>query len=264
MIRTMKQIRGRSLAARDGHIGKVTDLFFDDAYWHVRYFVVETGSDWDQRTVLIGPEAVHPVDWTDQNFPVDLTVTQVRHSPPVETDQPVSRREEQELRRYYGWSMYWDATMGAGGMIMPVVSPVVPAPPAAQKQPLANPRLRSVETTLGYPLEARDGTIGHVEEFLFDERSWQIRYLVVDTRNWLPGRKVVIAPSWIDSTDWVRRRLVANLTRDAIKHSPPYDPTMQWDPAYSAELHEHYQRPPYTDWDRDIVAGAPHRGAEDK
>src|SRR6186713_2746419 len=112
MIRTIQQIRGRTLAASDGHIGKVTDLFFDDAFWHVRYFVVETGSDWKQRTVLIAPEAVHPADWTDEHFPVDLTVDQVRNSPRVETDQPVSRRQEQELRSYYGWSMYWDGGLG--------------------------------------------------------------------------------------------------------------------------------------------------------
>jgi hypothetical protein len=244
MIRTIKQIRGRTLAASDGQIGKITDLFFDDAFWHVRYFVVATESGWEQRTVLIAPEAVHPADWTDEHFPVDLTVAQVRRSPRVETDQPVSRQQEQELRAHYGWPMYWDAGLVPGGLIAPI-----PPPPAAsepvRKQPPANPHLRSAETTLGYHLEATDGAIGHVEEFLVDESSWQIRYLVIDTRNWLPGRKVVIAPGWIEATDWVDRKLVVNLTRDAIKHSPPYDPDLQWNPGYSAELHEHYRRPPY-------------------
>jgi hypothetical protein len=260
MIRTIKQIRGRTLAARDGHIGKVTDLFFDDAFWHVRYVVVATESDWEQRTVLIAPEAVQPADWTDEHFPVDLTVEQVRNSPRVETDQPVSRRREQELRSYYGWPIYWDAALGAGGVIAGV-PPLLPVE-KPKKQPPGNPHLRSAQNTLGYHLEATDGAIGHVDEFLVDERSWQIRYLVIDTRNWLPGRKVVIAPAWIEATDWVRRRLVVNLTRDAIKHSPAYDPDLQWNPAYSAELHEHYQRPHYTDWDRDIVAGAPGLGRD--
>src|SRR6478736_1189159 len=114
MIRTIKQIRGRTLAASDGHIGKVTDLFFDDAFWHVRYFVVETGIKLNRRTVLIAPEAVHPADWTEENFPVDLTIAQVRSSPKVETDQPVSRRQEQELRAHYQWPAYWDAGFGVG------------------------------------------------------------------------------------------------------------------------------------------------------
>jgi hypothetical protein len=152
------------------------------------------------------------------------------------------------------FSGYWGGA--AGGMIAGGPPPAVAAPAAPRQQPPGNPHLRSAETTLGYHLEATDGTIGHIEEFLVDERSWQIRYLVIDTRNWLPGRKVVVAPAWIESTDWVRRRLVVNLTRHAIKHSPPYDPDLQWNPAYSAELHEHYRRPPYTDWNRDIVAGA--------
>src|SRR4051812_5259716 len=180
MIRTIKQIRGRTLAARDGHIGRVTDLFFDDAFWHVRYFVVETGPDWKNRTVLIAPEAVHPVDWTDENFPVDLTVDQVRHSPRVETDQPISRQQEEELRRYYAWPMYWDGVLGPAGIIAPIP---IPAPPPIAPQPRpGNPHLRSAELTLGYRLEASDGKIGHVDEFLIDERSWEIRYLVIDTR----------------------------------------------------------------------------------
>ena len=251
MIRTIKQIRGRTLAARDGHIGKVTDLFFDDAFWHVRYFVVATGSGWDQRTVLIAPEAVQPADWTEEHFPVDLTMDQVRRSPRVETDQPVSRQHEEELRAHYGWPLYWDAGFGTGGVIAAIPPP--PVRESTKRQPPGNPNLRSAENTLGYHLETTDGAIGHVEEFLLDERSWQIRYLVVDTRNWLPGRKVVVAPAWIEGTDWERRRLVVNLTRDAIKHSPRYDPDLQWNPAYSAELHEHYRRPPYTDWDKHAV-----------
>jgi hypothetical protein len=253
MIRTIKQIRGRTLAAQDGHIGHITDLFFDDAFWHVRYFVVATGSGPDQRKVLIAPEAVRPADWTEENFPVDLTMDQVRRSPRVETDQPVSRQQEQELRGHYGWPMYWDMGLGLGGVIAGVPPPVIPVRTATTDQPPGNPNLRSAETTLGYRLEATDGAIGHVEEFLVDERSWQIRYLVVDTRNWLPGRMVVIAPAWIESTDWARRHLVVNLTKDAIKHSPPYDPDLQWNPAYSAELHEHYRRPHYTDWDKEVV-----------
>lgn len=259
MIRTIQQIRGRMLAASDGHIGKVTDLFFDDASWHVRYFVVETGSHWKQRTVLIAPEAVHPADWTGENFPVDLTTAQVRNSPAVETDQPVSRQQEEELRGYYGWPIYWDGGLGTGMILPPPVAPTHPG----KRPPPANPNLRSAEATLGYHLEASDGAIGHVAEFLVDERSWQIRYLVIDTRNWLPGRKVVVAPAWIETMDWVHRRLAVNLTKDAIKHSPPYDPDLQWNPAYSAELHDYYHRPAYTDWDRDIVAGAPGLGKND-
>lgn len=261
MIRTIKQIRGRTLAAKDGHIGKITDLFFDDAFWHVRYIVVATESGWQHRTVLIAPEAVQPADWTDEHFPVALTVDQVRRSPRVETNQPVSRQHEEELRTHYGWPLYWDAGFGTGGVIT-AIPPLAPRSRPPEKQPPANPHLRSAEDTLGYHLEASDGAIGHVDEFLVDERSWQIRYLVVDTRNWLPGRKVVVAPAWIESTDWIRRRLVVNLTRDAIKHSPRYDPDLQWNPGYSAELHEHYRRPHYTDWDKDVAAGAPGLGRD--
>jgi hypothetical protein len=75
----------------------------------------------------------------------------------------------------------------------------------------------------GYGIEASDGDIGHIDDFLFDDRSWQIRYAVVDTRNWLPGRLVLVSPQWITSVDWNRRHVHVKVTRDAVKASPPYE-----------------------------------------
>src|SRR5688572_28578611 len=141
MIRTIKQIRGRTLAAKDGHIGHITDLFFDDAFWHVRYFVVATTSGSQERNVLIAPEAVRPADWTEENFPVDLTMDQVRNSPRVETDQPVSRQQEQEMRGYYGWLIYWDMGLGLGGVIAGVPPPVIPTRAEKSDLPPGNPNL---------------------------------------------------------------------------------------------------------------------------
>ena len=112
-------------------------------------------------------------------------------------------------------------------------------------QKKSDPHLRSVNDTIGYHLEAIDGAIGHVEDFLIDEDDWSVRYLVVDTRNWWPGKKVVIAPSWISDVSWTRSQVVVDLTREAIKGSPAYDPSVPWNPAYAMELHDYYGRPRY-------------------
>lgn len=100
-----------------------------------------------------------------------------------------------------------------------------------------------MNSVLGHHLAATDGDIGHVEEFLVDERDWTIRYLVVDTRNLLPGRKVLVAPKWIDAIDWPARRLRVDLSRDAIRQSPPYDPGRSPESDYLDRLHRHYDRP---------------------
>jgi hypothetical protein len=266
MVRNLKQIEGRALQARDGVIGEVKDVYFDDYDWHVRYLVVETGAWLHKRKVLVSPEACAGLDWKLQVFPVNLTKDQVRNSPAIDTNKPVSRQHEEALREYYGWPTYWGAVFAEGGIAAPIVAPT-PAANTSEpgftdgdtplRQPKGDPHLRSANDTRNYHIEATDGPIGHLEDFLVDENGWRIRYLVVDTRNGWPGKKVLVAPSWTKDVSWEKRRVTVDLTRDAIKHSPPYEPSDPWNSDYAAELHDHYERPRYSDWDKDIAAGAP-------
>jgi uncharacterized protein YrrD len=250
MLKETKRMEGYALHARDGVIGQVKDFYFEDQDWHVRYLVVSTGSWLKGRNVLISPEVVHAPDWGMRVFPVELTTDQVRSSPDVDTDKPVSRQHEMELRRYYGWPPYWGAAISGAGLAQPILEPA----PGAFSEDLAtdgdrpltrkgNPHLRSVNDTKGYHIEARDGEIGHVDDFLVEGETWRVWYLVVDTRNWWPGKKVLVSPAWIQSVRWDRSHVVVDLTRDAIKSSPEYDPAAHWNPEYAARLHEHYQRP---------------------
>jgi hypothetical protein len=190
-------------------------------------------------------------DATLQVFPVDLTTEQVRTSPDVDTEKPVSRQHEQVLRQHYGWPGYWEGVFGAGGLAAPIMTPT-PAANTSEpgltdedlplKKP-GDPFLRSVNDTIGHHIEATDGAIGHAEDFLINDKDWRIRYLVIDTRNWWPGKKVIVAPEWIHNVNWENRRVVVDLTRDAIRKSPPYEPTMPLSEGYAAQLHEHYGRP---------------------
>lgn len=265
MLRNTKQMEGRALRARDGVIGEVKDFYFDDHHWHVRYLVVETGAWLKKRKVLISPDAIGAMDWGLQVFPVDLTMDQVRNSPSIDTDKPVSRQHEETLRQYYGWPPYWGAVFAEGGIATPTLTPTPAANTSepgltdgdAPLRPKGNPYLRSAKDTTNYHIAASDGKIGHLEDFLIDDDAWRIRYLVIDTRNWLPGKKVIVAPGWIREVNWETRTVYVDLTRDAIKASPPFEASIPWNPAYAAELHDYYGRPRYSDWDQDITAGAP-------
>lgn len=265
MLRRTKDMKGRALRAADGVIGEVKDLYFDDRHWHVRYLVVEANAWGTKRQVLISPDALGTIDWGIQAFPVNLTTEQVRNSPGIDTDKPVSRQYEERLRQYYGWPPYWGAVLAEGGIGRPVmIPPPVPNPSSREltdgNAPLrraGDPRLRSARDTINYGIVAIDGAIGHVEDFLIDDVAWRVRYLVIDTRNWLPGRKVIVAPGWIRETSWETKTVHVDLTREEIKVSPPFDPAASWDPAYASALHDYYGRPRYSDWDEDLTAGAP-------
>jgi hypothetical protein len=82
--------------------------------------------------------------------------------------------------------------------------------------------LRSTNEVTGYNLLALDGEIGHVDDFIVDDETWAIRYLVVATRNWWPGKKVLISPKWIENVSWEEREVAIGLSRDAIKAAPEY------------------------------------------
>jgi hypothetical protein len=253
MLLNLNQIEGRPLHARDGEIGKVKDFFFDKDYWHIRYFIVDTGEWLNSREVMIAPEVLRSMQ-SDTGLSVELTVDQVRHSPTIDTGKPVSPQDETTLRRHYGWPNYWGGiTAAAAPIIAAAVNTLGPGSyfnVDGPTPPSADPHLRSANQTKGYQLEATDGSIGRVEDFLVDEKTWQIRYLVVDTRNWWPGGNVVVAPQWIREVNWETRAVVVDLTREQIKASPPYgDAVSLIDPDYAAKLHDHYGRPRYADWD---------------
>jgi len=234
---------GYGIQATNGSIGSVGDLLFDDESWTVRWAVVDTGTWLPGRRVLLPPSALGRPDPTLQQFPVDLTRQKVKDSPDAGTDRPVSRQMEADLYGYYGWAPYWTAGPGY-------------APPAGvggpglgrarvPSEPAGDPHLRSTNEVTGYYIRATDGDIGHAEEFLVEDGSWAIRYMVVDTRNWWPGKAVLIAPQWIREVSWGDRRVFVDLTRQQVKDSPEYDPTVPLNRAYEEQLHRHYDRPFY-------------------
>lgn len=253
MLRNIKDIFGHELRATDGPIGEVRDVYFDDHAWNVRYFVVKTGHWLNSRLVLISPEVAHVPEWNRDILPVALSKEQVKNSPDIDTAKPVSRQHESALRGYYGWPTYWgSAGVPDAGYTVSDTMPgarVNPGREAGTYATTDEPNLRSAHAVAGSAIEATDGGIGHVEDFLVDDQGWRIRYLVIDTRNWLPGRKVVVSPEWIRQVSWDESRVFVDLTRDAIKGSPEYDPTKRFDTEYAGRLHDYYGRPRYVDWE---------------
>jgi hypothetical protein len=265
MLRNAKNLHSFELRARDGVLGKVKDMYFDDLRWNIRYLVVETGAWLKSRKVLISTAAIVGPDWDSQKLNVDLTKEEVRNSPTLETERPVSREQEGLLNAYYGWPNYWtDTAYAPDGLVagVAVVQPIslapgvtgvrggvaIPGPTAGRVAPDGDPSLRSANEVSGYHIEATDGTVGHLEDFLVDDQSWAIRYGVIDTRNWLPGKRVIIAPDWISRVRWSEKSVYIDLTRERIKGSPEYDPKRPFDSAYGDKLHTYYDRPQSTGW----------------
>lgn len=249
MFSNAKELNGYKLIGRDGEVGKVKELYFDDRHWTVRYLVAETGTWLSERQVLISPHALRGINKETEDVSVGLTRKQIEDSPAVDTDMPVSRQREQELHSYYGWSPYWSMGTYAGvGFPVPgSLSGMVGAGDVAMAQPAGDPSLRNMQEVRGYTIQSTNGEIGHVEDFVIDDETWAIRYLIVDTQNWWSGKKVLISPQWIERVSWDESTVFINLSREAIRQSPEYTEESLLTRDYEIRLHGHYNRDGY--WD---------------
>jgi len=261
MLRNLNDLHGYALRATDGDVGTVKDFYFDDDRWVVRYLVVETGTWLSSRKVLISPVSLGVPDHDAQVVPVSISREQVKNSPDIDTDKPVSRQHEADYLGYYGYPVYWDSIgiWGAGGLPGTMLPETVLAPSGAgvleADRAIAaevaarhrddDPHLRSCQSITGHHIKAEDGEIGHVQGFIVDEQSWQIRYLVVDTSNWWLGHQVLVAPQWIKEVSWADKVVAVAMTRNAIQRAPEWNASMPPDRDQEVEIYKHYDRSGY-------------------
>ena len=198
MLNSLNLMTGASIAATDGVVGSAANFFFDDRTWTIRYLVVDTGNWLARRNVLVAVAAARQPDWAKRVFPVQLTKNQVRNSPDVDTERPVSRQQEIAMSRYFGWPTYWSVRVPAGRYITEMDYPDTDA---------GDPHLRSAWDVAGHEVWAIDGEVGRLEDYVLDESSWHLSYLVVATGNWLSSQKLLVPTRWVESISWANRRI---------------------------------------------------------
>jgi hypothetical protein len=252
MLYKAQTLIGFTLKGIDGEIGTVKEFYFDDKHWTIRYLIAETGTWLADRQVLISPYALIGVEKAERHINVNLTRKQIEDSPTISNDKPVSLQFEDDFYRYYGWAPYY-----VGPLVWGAYPYLLPGKGELQEvkdhKETWNPFLRSTKAVSEYYIQATDGEIGHVEDFLIDDKVWAIRYMVVDTKNWWPGKKVIVSPQWIDRISLNEAKVFVNLSLEAIKQSPEYTSESLLTRDYETRLHKHYRRPGY--WADEQVAG---------
>lgn len=253
MLNNAKTMKGYQLEGLDGEIGKVREFYFDDHHWAVRYLVADTGNWLTGRQVLISPYAVSAVIPGQRHIAVKLTKKQIEESPSLDSDKPVSRQFEGAFYGYYAWPSYWRGPYMWGAYSYPYMGLAYPgighagehSKESTPAEDAWDPHLRSTHDVRNHRIQAKDGEIGHVEDFIIDDETWAIRYLVVDTRNWWPGKKVLISPRWIDRISWGESKVFVNLSRETVRQAPEYTEAALLTRDYETKLHHHYDRQGY-------------------
>jgi len=255
MLSKVKTLEGYKLDSLDGEIGKVKEFYFDDRHWTIRYLVAETGNWLTDRQVLISPYALVAVNKEERNIGIDLTKEQIEKSPSLDNDKPVSRQFEEAYYGHYLYPTYWGGPYSWGAYPYFIHNREAREREQwrepAQREKAWDHHLRSTYGVSGHHIQALDGEIGHVKDFIIDDETWAIRYLIVDTHNWWPGKKVLVSPQWIERVSWGERKVFVNLSRETIKESPEYTEESLLTRDYEIGLHGHYNRKGY--WVDELV-----------
>jgi stress response protein YsnF len=247
VLRSLEELLGYKLWAQDGHIGEVHDFLFSDEDWMVRYMFVDTGPWILGREVLISLQALGQPVWASQTFPVDLTREQVKTSPGVNLAKPVSRQYEERIRQHYHWPAYWRMNAALPGYPTHIPPQVF----AGHEEEVDNENeeeshLRSTKELTGYQVRAVEGEVGKVTDFIVEDEDWQLRYMVVDISDWLEeDKQILVALTWISDIEVSRDEVAIDLTQEAVKFSPPFDPNLAVNRQYEEVLYDYHGKPKY-------------------
>ena len=256
MLWNASNIQGYAISASDGEIGTISDFLFDDASWLVRWLVVDTGNWLSGRKVLLPSSAMAHLDSQQKNCSIKLTKQQIKDSPSVNTERPVSRQMESSVYDHYGYSPLWNngysymgglAYLGGFGYLGGLGGAQLNEPRSESEDEIVEMQrnsddvhLRSFDAVNGYHIHASDGAIGHIADFLIADIDWSMRYLVVDTKNWWPGKKVLISARSVKEIDWNEHQVNVDVKRQKIKGGPTYDPSVPIDQAYEKKYLAYY------------------------
>lgn len=249
MLNKAKSLKNYKLNSLDGEIGKVKDFYFEDQSWAIKYLIVNTGNWLIGRQVLISPKSIVSINKEEEYITINLTKRQIENSPVLDSDKPVSKQFHEVFSGYYESPIY-GMGMGCGGEVTMI--PYLRTQDDSEKDTKEatdenewDPHLRSIHTVSDYNVQALDDTIGHVDDFVIDDVTWEIIYLEIDTKNWLLGRKILISPRWIERISWNESKVFLNLSCEEIKQSPEYTDESILDRDYEIRLHKHYNRKAY-------------------
>lgn len=262
MLHQLTDLNNFSIHATDGNIGTLKDFYFDDRQWVIRYFIVETGSWFESRKVLLSPISIKHLNLDDESLTLSISMDQVKHSPPIDTQQPVSQQYEIDYLSYYGYPFYWGNTGLWGAYASPAMIASGSASPLqkrnddpqiaeafvaidAVRRTHGDRHLRSCKEIINYHIQALDGEIGHLQGMLIDEDTWAVRYFIVNTSNWWLGHQIVIAPSWIKDISWGDSKVSIDMTQQQIKDAPLFDPKVPFSRQQELGIHIHYGRTGY-------------------
>jgi len=199
MLRSLRSLAGTDVHAADGEIGRIESFHFDDHSWTVRYLVLDSGSFLRHEYLLVPPAAIAHVGLEGQHLQLAPTRKEIESGPAYEAHKPVSRQLETEVHLYYRLGFYWTH--------------------------LGDPNLRNSKDLFATPVEASDGEVGEVGDFIADLDDWTLRDVVVDLGGAFRHKEVLAPVQTVARLGWDEPGVHLDLTAAQVDELKAYDST---------------------------------------
>ena len=220
-----------NIDAKDGEMGKIKDLYFDDS-WKIRYAIVDTRKWLPERKVLLSPAAFIRVNEENATLEVEYDKETIKKSPTVPEETDLTRDKESQLIKYFGWNRYWpDDVLISGdqrplGMFHKESERIHQSHEDFEREELIvshrDNNLRSHEEILGSRVHARDGKLGGVVDFIYNN-DWNIKYVVIQSANRTSDEYYLYSVDKIVSADWYEGDLYLNETIDSFQKKTTFE-----------------------------------------
>jgi hypothetical protein len=223
--------------------GSIFEMYFDDLFWNIQYLLMTSENMEKDKIAIISHLALGKPDDKSKTIPI---VGKQGRNEGKEKSTVLKTKEEAEsidpiqiieLPEEYS-TIISRNKKATKDLIITILKDK-----NAIYLPSTN-HLRSHNEVLGYNIQAKDGDlIGHVDNFILEGNTWKLRYLIVDTRNWLTGgKKILLSPAWIEKINWSSNLVAIDLSKSSIIESPSYDPNKPLDNRFEMKLYKYYGR----------------------
>jgi hypothetical protein len=221
MYTRVKNLCRMAVYSREGRIGRVSQVLFDDESWAIRHIVVTLDDALGWRQILVDPSCVADIDQRSGQVRLYIPTSQAVCCPDADSDMPVSRQKARDTSLSTSYCLYANEIPAFFPTAIPsaLFEQETDGEPGAGNQP-ADVHLRSSREVLRYRLRGRDRRFGHIKDFIFSERDWMIRQIEVSVRDGLFSRRIRLSPVWVVDVNWADREVSVDLPAKAIRDAP--------------------------------------------
>lgn len=229
-----QDLKNYTIQASDGDIGSVSEFYFDEEHFYLRYLVVNTENFLFRNLVLVSPISFTNINFEEKIIKLKITKKELEDSPGLDSVDVISRKYEKDYNNHFAWPYYWSAensasAIGPYGMPWGYYNQLGRAPRRTGEvnsdlvRNTDDSNLRSSREVRSYSVKGiGNEEFGHIQGFILDPNTLALKFVIIDTIHFLPSKHVLLRPEWIEEISWESKTVEFSFSKELIKSAPSY------------------------------------------